>query len=281
MSGKFKIKSKKIQPKQVFELKELRDNRGEFHGFIMNFIMNISSRIDVIDIFRENNDYRKNNTRFKVAVGQYIASLITCWETLFRDVLVSIVQVDDSIYEKVKLHMEKNDVNITDIESKDISIGEFVSKQYNLQNIDSIGEAFNFLFDENYDTIFEYFSNNLVGNLYFTSQSYIMLLIHERESMPKEIEKIIRGAFAIRHKVIHDANFYLNFDAVEMTKMEECLIMFPQLLIAGLTHKYKQRGLVFNHKETYMRLTDSPTKDEGLYMIGTKEIRAKDWQMVD
>lgn len=66
-----------------------------------------------------------------------------------------------------------------------------------------------------------------------------------------------------------------------MIKIEECLIMFPQFLMIWLTHKYHQKGLVFDLKKSHMRLTNLPTKDEGWYIIGTKEMRKKDWITVD
>ena len=270
-----------IQPKKINEIKELRESRGQFQGFIMNFLTNISYRISLIDSFKKDVKHKgKINQEFKIAVGQYIASIVTCWETLFRDVFVEIIQIDDSIYQRVKICIKSNNVIITDIESKDITIGEFMSKQYNLQNIDSICQAFNFLLDKNYDTIFEYLSDVLQHNIYFTSKSYVMLLMQERGSLSNEIEKIVRKAFEIRHKVVHDANFYFDFDAIEMMKMEECLVIFPQLFMVWLTHEYKQKGLAFNFKEGYIRLTCSLEKDEGWCIIGTKDLKGKDWEII-
>ncbi|OTW74500.1 hypothetical protein BK702_33860 [Bacillus thuringiensis serovar cameroun] len=95
-------KIRKLKPKLIKELKELQKNRGEMQHFLTNFVLNLYHRSESMVFLRENykptnNGKLKDSKPFQVSVGLYVSSLVTCWEALFRDLFVFIVNNDNDI----------------------------------------------------------------------------------------------------------------------------------------------------------------------------------------
>jgi hypothetical protein len=97
----------------------------------------------------------------------------------------------------------------------------------------------------------------------------------------ENIDNIVANAFKIRHQVMHDANFYMDFDSIDIAKTEDCLIVFPQFIAIWLIKRYHQKRLVFNRKEHYERITDTPSIDEHPVIVGPKDFKAKDYNLVE
>jgi hypothetical protein len=149
---------KKITSKLINELTDIKMSRGEMRDFATGFLFNVFRRMDCIDFFRKQYSisYSKEESLLSTANSQYVVSLVSCWETMIRDAIVFLVHKDTNIAENAKQFVESKGVDTAKLEKQGITIGEFISKQYNFQNLEDTCRAFNFLFQENRSNIFEF-----------------------------------------------------------------------------------------------------------------------------
>ncbi|PAL04092.1 hypothetical protein [Peribacillus simplex] len=271
---------KKLKPKLIDELNELKQSRGELYKFTTNFTLNLSLRMNSIQyILNEYKIKKIVDDTFKVSVGQYISSLITCWETIFRDIVVFLVETDKLVYSRVCDYIKKKGSSEEEIVNKQITLGEYISKQYNFQNLKETNDVFNLLLNSSKETIFQQFDAK-VESVIFTSPNYLMYLMQEGNNIASELEEIISKAFTIRHKVIHDANYRYEFDSRNVAKIEDFLTVFPQFVIISLAKRYKQQRMVFHREDLTMRLTDCPNEKEVDLVLGPKDLKAQDYKVV-
>ena len=100
-------------------------------------------------------------------------------------------------------------------------------------------------------------------------------------SFKEKVDFILEKGFEIRHKVTHDANYLIDFDSKLLSEIECVFQIIPQFFIASFAEKYSQKRLVFNLKERYIRITDTPTKDEKNYAFNVKDFMADDYEIVE
>ena len=110
--------------------------------------------------------------------------------------------------------------------------------------------------------------------------SLIFMWIHDG-SFKEKVDFILEKGFEIRHKVTHDANYLIDFDSKLLSEIECVFQIIPQFFIASFAEKYSQKRLVFNLKERYIRITDTPTKDEKNYAFNVKDFMADDYEIVE
>ena len=101
--------------KKVLEIKKYRETRNPKNedDFMLtitsNLLNNLGDRNNFIhkelDYYKENK--KKLDTNLKIATGLYICSLITCWETFFRDLFIFLCDTDPII--KSELNNEQKE----------------------------------------------------------------------------------------------------------------------------------------------------------------------------
>lgn len=272
----------KLKPKVVNEIIELRDSREDVLNFMTNFLENVGLRYNFIhDLLK---DYKakeqKSNQNIKIASGLYLSSLVTCWETFLKDVVVFLVEVDENAKENVKKFLIEKQITEEELQKHGISLGEFITKQFNFQNLSDATEAFNFLFNDNKANITEYIYTTMSGDIIFSSPNFILYWMQQKEDVSANLEEILLKVFSIRHKVVHDANFIFDIDAEFMTKAEDCFILFPQFISIWLSERYNQKRSVINKENKTLRLTEKPDKDEMLFVFSRQDFEAE-YEIVD
>lgn len=257
------MKVRKITAKLIKELKDLQGNRTEMQHSAIDFISNTYRRNEPIEFLRRNfnpTDSGEIETSevFQTSVGLYISSLVTCWETLFRDLFIHVINNDRDIYDRTCSYLKSEQLET--LNSAEISESEFMSKSFNFQDLSDTCKAFNFLFKRKEDKITDYFNDVGDERFNFSSPNYILIWLGKNTYFAKEeIFNNLEKAFEIRHKVIHDANFrsYLSWE--EINKLEDCLMIFPQFIINWLAVKYNQNRLLANNNNVFqMKSTDVP-----------------------
>jgi hypothetical protein len=267
----------KLRPKVVNEIIELRDSREDVLKVLVNFLENIGLRYDFIHtlISDHNSKEKKNIQTIHMATGLYLSSLVTCWETFFRDIFVFVFEIDDQVKEKVIKFLVDKDVQIEKFESEGISPGEFMCKQFNFQDLDDTRNAFNFLFNEEKNSITEYMTGIVSGNLAFSSHNFILFWLQQQDDVPKRINEVLTRTFNIRHRVIHDANFEFEIDVEFMTKVEDCFIILPQLISIWLARRYNQKLSVIDLENKHLRLTQELSNTEAPYIFSREDFVAQ------
>lgn len=271
-----KITSKLAELKEYRETRNISPDSDFMLTITFNLLNNLGDRNNFIH--KELNLYKKEqkapDKNLKVATGLYICSLITCWETFFRDLFIFICNYDNTINEKLT-------DNVKDVEIPlNLSIGEYYARKYNFQNLNQTREAFDYIFEKQTVDLSEYFTTDIFNGLIFIEYAMIFKWLHDGNFKTK-VDETLHSAFRIRHRVIHDANFLIDFDPILLSEIECVFQMIPQFFISFFAQKYTQKRLVFNKAENYIRITDCPTADELPYALNVKDFMANDWQIVE
>lgn len=266
---------KKPKAKLVNEMLEHKKHRGELVDVAINFVSNVSMRYtlmhEILDMYKSE---KIEKDYVVLAAGQYITSLISCWETFFRDSVLFIVENNETLHQRVdNFFLEKN-VNLNELESSGISIGELFCKQFNFQDLNETCNALNFVLETEKEKIEEFFSIELFEDVIMYSLNFIVYWAQQKDDVSVKIGDVLHKVFEIRHKVIHDANYKIKLDSKFMTMCEDCFIVFPQLISIEIARKYKQKMLVTHLEENTMRITDS-MEDEKFLLLSRKDFEAE------
>lgn len=266
---------------KLIEIKAYRETRNDnldndlMVTITSNLLNNLGYRNNFIhnQLEQYKSEKKEVDKNLRVATGLYVCSLITCWETFFRDLFIFIVNHDRSISLRItKEHTSEIPFGLT--------IGEFQARKYNFQNLVQTREAFNYILKRETAELSEYFSNEVFNGLLFVEYAMIFKWIHEG-NLKSKIDKTLHEAFKIRHRVTHDANYLIEFDSGLLSEIECVFQMIPQFFISHFAIKYSQKRLVFNKVGRYIRITDNPTEDEVPYIFNVKDFMTNDWQVVE
>lgn len=263
------------------EIKEYRETRNENidNDFIVTITVNLLNNLGDRNNFIHNqldqykSEKKELDKNLKVAVGLYVCSLITCWETFFRDLFIFISNNDSFINQRLTTEYN-SEVPLG------LTIGEFYARKYNFQNLSQTREAFDYILQRETTELSEYFSNDIFKGLLFTEYAIIFKWIDEG-NLKTKIDETLHNAFRIRHRITHDANYLIDFDSVLLSEIECVFQMVPQFFISYFAIKYSQKRMVFNKAERYIRITDNPTENEVPYIFNVKDFITNDWQIVD
>lgn len=267
--------------KKILQLKDYRETRNPDNNddFMLTCIMNLLNNLgDRNNFIHKELDYYKLNkkkldTNLKIATGLYVCSLITCWETFFRDLFIFICNNDQDINEKLT-NSQTSEIPL------DLTIGEFMARKYNFQNLGQTREAFDYIFQKETTTLSDYFTAEVFEGVLHKDYSLIFKWIHEG-SFTDKVDSALEKGFEIRHKVTHDANYLIDFDSKLLSEIECVFQIIPQFFIASFATKYSQKRLVFNLKERYIRITDNPKEDEKNYAFNAKDFMVDDYEIVE
>jgi hypothetical protein len=213
------MKKLKITERLIEQMAELCNSRNNIEHYNFNFLTNISRYLTLIHKLIE---IRLEANLFDVAVSQYFVSLVSCWETYFRDTFTFIASKDEAFRIEISnLIGIKRDV----VESlyHDNLLGEFLSKSFNFQNFDDIENSFSPIFNRQmFATISNYVFPYLGLNGQITTDFCFETIC------PNSLESIKR-VYEERHKITHDANYRPSLENEFVQKVEASFVVFPQL----------------------------------------------------
>jgi hypothetical protein len=201
-----------------------------------------------------------------------VSSLVTCWETFFRDLFIFICNIDAEI--KSRLEQE----NAGDI-PLNLTIGEYVARKYNFQNLLMTKEAFDYLFQEKTQSLSEYFSESVFNGSVIGDFELIFRWLSQG-LFKEKVDDVLSKAFSIRHLVTHDANYLVEFDSELFSTIEVVFQAVPQYFIANIASKYSQKRIVFNVVDKCVRITNNPSKDERNYAFSAIDFMSNDYEVI-
>ena len=250
--------------KQIIELQSSRNNIENYSfNFLNNIFRHSALMHKIIKINRESN-------LIEVATSQYLISLVSCWETFFRDTFVFIVSKDANFRKEIiELIGVKQEI-VENLEH-DNFIADFLSKSFNFQNFEDIESAFSPILKK------EMFKK--IGNYKFFHlglNARIATNFCYEEIFPNYIETI-KQVYEERHKITHDANYRSNLGIDLIQKAEALFVVFPQLFTVWMSDKM-HLPLTTNENE----VQGSVKQNEFIvpYIFTINEILSTDWVVV-
>ena len=278
MDMDFKIK-KKIKPNLIKELAELKNNRASFNDFSVGYLLNVSRRFNLMHHILNDKELKKDKQSIYIATGQYISSLVTCWETYFRDIFVYVVELDPNKKSEISDFITEKGMSIQELENAQLNLSDFGSKQYNFQNLKDTCTALNFLFNDSKNRITEFIEGSLV-DVVFTKYNFLLYWLQEEKDISQEVYNVLEQGFEIRHAVVHDANYIYKIEPNFINVFEDCMVIYPQLISILLAKKYNAKRPVYNMEKHYSRLTDKPNDREFNFIFSRNDFEGK-YQLVD
>ncbi len=252
------MQKRKLTESLKKQIDELESNRNKIDEYLYNFLENYSlcSRLMHSQISKKN-----KKEEIKTYSYQYLSSIVTCWETYFRDLFVYLVSIDSNLKNELIEIFEINENNIQEIE-----IGGYLSKCFNFQNMQEIIKAFSPIFKTN---IFDYAARKTY--LYYfpkKNKEYLTSLI----DLFPDYDTILKKGIEERHKMVHDGNFLKNIDFAPtfFQKTETVFLLFPQILTLVLSEKYNLPRLLLNKGDKNYNL---------LFVI--EDIISEDWVIIE
>lgn len=132
------MKKRKMTERLNKQIIELRNSRNKIEDYSFNFLNNIYRYSALIHKLIK---IRLETDLIEVATSQYLISLVSCWETFFRDTFVFVVSKDVNYRKEIiKLVGVKQEV-VESLENDNL-MADFLSKSFNFQNLEDIESAF-------------------------------------------------------------------------------------------------------------------------------------------
>ncbi len=252
------MKKPKISKKLKSILNELHNSRNEIEEFNFNFLGNIYRYATLMHKLIE---VRLDSSLFEVAVSQYVASLVSCWETFFRDTFIFVVSNNEKFRSEIIKIVEVNHQEAKQLDNGKLVTG-YLSKCFNFQNLNDIENAFSPIFGH---------------KLFVTIGKYIfpILGVDGRisfdfcyETITPNYLEVIGKVYEERHKIIHDANYRLKMEVTFIQNAESSFVIFPQLFTIALSNKMNLPLAVI---EDTMHQCKAP------YIFTIKDILSTEW----
>ena len=245
---------KRLSPKLMQELKELRETRKSIDDFVSNYLINFERNAKLMHFVLKNPSTPKSikNT----AHQQYLIALVSSLETFLRDIFVYINSVDQDFFFK-----KNNKIDLPNID--DISLAEFISKSFNFQNLEKISAAFQELWDEDF---LKRICTSEISPCGLNGEIYQALSI--AGIFPNWAE-ILKTIIENRHRAVHDAN-YRNTVSVKITQQAESLfLLIPQVGTHLIADKYNLPTMTLSMNNS----------DKFRYLFSIHDLLAEDWHV--
>jgi hypothetical protein len=250
------MKPRKVTDKLRDELLALKNSRGTIDDLCFNYLNNFSENAKLTHFSLKGSSLIKS-----VAYRQYFVFLISSLETFFRDLFIYVHSIDTELMNKL-LEKFKNIDKLHN--SEELSSIEVLSKSFNFQNVNDLENAFDQLWGANFlDTI----CNTSINPCGFNGKVFQSVCV---SNMFPDWESIFNEAFAIRHKVVHDANFRPDNNMKLAQEAESVFLLIPQLTTCFLAKKYKLKSIFLKAEGG-----DFP------YIFSIHDILAEDWHVTE
>lgn len=223
------------------ELATLRKYRGELKGFVMNFLTNFRRHTQFM-----HNTLKKRPDKDEVLLvyEYYIVSMVSSWETFYRDLFIFAHTTDTDMFETLLKRIDAKKLHETmPIEEYNFNLCELTSKSFNFQNLDSINEAFLEIFPRG---IINTSCLSNIGAVMFNNVGLNDFAIFH---LFQQWEKTLKNTFNERHQIIHNSNYRAKL-AENIELIENLMLLVPQISATLISKIYGVNALHFHINKT-------------------------------
>jgi len=230
---------------------------------ISNLIISNVDLYEQLDLYNTRKKGDKNG--FKKVTGDYICSLINGWETFFRDLFISISDIDKQISDKLTAALKENETV-----PPDLTIGKYVAGKYNFKLLNQIREAFGCLLEEEAAELTDFITKGEFNGI-LTDKFLMCKEWYQKGVFKKKMDETIHKAYNIRLLVTHNADYEIDLDLQFLAEVELVFQFVPQFFASTMAIRFSQKLLVTDKKNN-LYLADNPSKDELPFSFSTSDI---------
>ena len=254
----------------VEKLHRLSLNRKKEEEAFLNFISNTYRYRDFVRQFIADARW---NEQIEIIISQYIVSLVSIWETFFRDIFVFVVKKNPNLVDEIKKRKPKKIKGLVAVPPQ--LIEEFVATIFNFQNLDSIQEALAVVLgDKNVPKrIAEEKALIAVPRKGVTSIKLDQLFPDWRN----DIDRII----AERHRIIHDANHRCIVTRKEISRWETELFLYLQLLGLFISRKFQLPWIKFNTEIIAFEVSPETSAKKKAMLLTIDDLLSNDYELLN
>jgi hypothetical protein len=211
------------------KLISLRANRkGEENAFV-NLIGNLyRHRKFVHDMISE----KLSESQMDMVISRYVVSLVTCWETFFRDVFVFLLKRHPSISDRLRLN-KKVQRSLRRAPDDPAVEEEFIANIFNFQNLDSLRDAFAPIL-------------GTIGKLELPARQDAFIHVKGKGWLPFSLSNLfpkwkddLNFILQERHRIIHDANHSGTISRKDIQRIESVLFFYLQLFGIFVSNRFQ------------------------------------------
>lgn len=266
------MKRRNVSGRLIQELSELQITRNKIEEFLNNFITN-SSRYVIF--MHEILEKKPSKEQIVVPISQYIVSLVTCWETYFRDLFV-FLSVNDKQFCDDVIRLNNISINENELNRNGLITGEYISKFFNFQNFKDTETAFSSLYEN--ESFFKAIGGYKRPFVLMRKRTISKISLN---SLNQSWYEILKDFFEIRHKIVHDANFRIKLTNSFISQAESICILLPQIVGQYVLERYNFTRTIIDIKNGVIRNTSESDNEEIGYIFTVQDMLAKDWIVVD
>ncbi|MBI4962708.1 MAG: hypothetical protein HY913_05465 [Desulfomonile tiedjei] len=263
------MKKRRLSQSLAQRLERLRTTRKSFLDYDKNFLMNFCEQASFMHYVLSMKPVKQKMVT--IAAAGYMVSLVTCWETFFRDVFICLCELDKTFGAKC-LDMTKAKDDLGRQCRGDIKVSEYLSQHFNFQNEHDIEEAFAPLFE---------------GRLLESVMSYEIPLVAVLDAVVRGFRldgffphwrELVNLCFEQRHEIIHDANYRPKIPRNRMGELEALFLLVPQVFTVWLIYRYGQERL----SEKNFIFFEIKTADIRCpYLFSMRDVLSDDWEVTE
>ena len=234
--------------------------RGNPDNLELNHVGNISRYCRFVHSMH---DKGLSNEELTILYFNHITALVTCLETYHRDLIILVLNQNQSLRDKVFCELSSDSKH----DEPSLQIASIIDSKCHLQDLPGIKESFRQMLGIDYIEI----AQNPISPCAFSGKfynQYSILDIH-----PNWLG-ILQRLYEELHNVIHDANYisYQGTDWLFLNDAESVAIVLPQFLLFHCIYKFmKGRGIIV--------MSDGEKKAPAIW--GISETISTDWKVVD
>jgi len=206
-------------------------------------------------------------------ISHYIVSLVTCWETFFRDVFVFLLKRHPNISKKVKSSNKVKKI-LGRFAVKKVDQEEYIASIFNFQNLKSLRNAFAPILGsaENIDkptkqTAFMYIKNK--GWFEFNLPKMFPKWTNDLDFILQE-----------RHRIIHDANHSTNVTRKDIQRIETVLFFYLQLFGIYISNRFQLPWIKLNTRISALELAAKTKIDVKNVVLTFDDLLSNEWEIV-
>jgi hypothetical protein len=259
------------RPKLIDKLSALQTSREGEENACFNLVRNVSKQRAFL---HELISVNKHTSWTSQIISSYIVSLVSCWETFFRDVFVFLLKRNQTFSDALKKSKTVGKV-LGHLPKGIVDQEEYIAHIFNFQNLHDIEDAFSLILGPNsglrppaeQDTLC------FVSNKGWAQFSLSKLF----PDWASDLDFILQE----RHRIIHDANYLSVVSNKYIQRIETELFFYLQLFGIFVSNNYQLPWVKLNTDIMAMQLVTSTAENCKAIVLTLDDLLSNDWEVME